>query len=492
MRENTPPFPVVYAASKCLLCMMCSSHSSLNIQWGSSSPFITSPETIKARRSGFDINEAPQTFIDAVIVTRHLRLRYLWVDSLCICQNDAEDWARESSRMVDVYSKAYIVVAASRADDCNKGCFHVRKDRPTVIIDLPGGLEAVHATTLFQTDQHAISSSAKGDFRAEPLSTRGWALQERVLARRIVHYNSRQLYFECAAGMLAEDGSCRQSRFCDLSEIRRPESDPYDITLVLRTWYFLLDAYGARRLTEPTDKLPAMSGLARLVQKRTNADYVAGLWSNSMIEGMTWWASGRLAPVSRDEYTGPSWSWASYDGIAYRSTYRPPAICEVLDWHVDLKYAENPFGGVTSAWVRIRGPVAPLRLSKREDDEHVAQLHRAGFTPQPKVSTPYSEDEKDHIILALDYKDILDSGEWRSWDLQVLLLHSYGDPFRKAMEQGDSDASETTQITFGLAVRSEGAEQTRKMQRVGAVFMNGQEASRIRGDETNWRTIILV
>lgn len=394
--------------------------------------------------------------------------------------------------MVDVYSNAHIVIAANRSDDCNKGCFHVRQGRPTEIIDLPGGLEAIHATTLFQTDQDVLFVPAERNFRGEPLSTRGWALQERVLARRIVHYNSRQLYFECAAGMLAEDGSRSTSRLSDLSELRRPESNPHDIAPAMDTWHSLLEAYGARRLTEPTDKLPAMSGLARLVQKRTNAEYVAGLWSNSMIEGMAWWASGRGAPVSRDGYIGPSWSWASYDGMVFRSTYCQPAISEVLDWHVDLKHAENPFGEVTSAWLRIRGPLAPLRPSPPEKYGHEAQLHRAGITSRPKVSTPYSEDEEGHI-LHLDYNVTLDSGEWRGWDLQVLLLYSNEYPGSKAVDKGDSDASETSQITtFGLVIRPEGAEQTRKMQRVGAVYLNGRTASKIKGDETNWRTIILV
>lgn len=212
--------------------------------------------------------------------------------------------------MADVYSNAYIVIAASRSDDCNKGCFHVRQDRPTVIIDLPGGLDAVHATTLFQSDQDVLLTSDEVDFRREPLSTRGWALQERVLAKRIVHYNSRQLYFECAAGILAEDGSYRQRRLSDLSELRCPESYPRDITKVSSAWFSLLDSFGSRELTKPTDKLPAMSGLARLVQKRTNAEYVAGLWSDSMMKGLAWMPNSRRGyPISRDEYIAPSWSW---------------------------------------------------------------------------------------------------------------------------------------------------------------------------------------
>lgn len=383
--------------------------------------------------------------------------------------------------MIDVYSNAHIVIAASRSDDCNKGCFHVRQDRPTVIIDLPGGLDAIHATTLFQTDQGVLITS-EGHFRDEPLSTRGWALQERVLARRIVHYNSRQMYFECAAGISAEDGSHNPNHLSDLRDLRYPGSYPHDITEVPGTWSLLLNSFGDRKLTKPTDRLPAMSGLARLVQKRTNAEYVAGLWSNSLIEGLAWAALGRGGPVSRDEYIAPTWSWASYDGIIGRTAYTPPAIPEVLDWHVDLKHPENPLGEVTSAWIRIRGPVAPLRPSPPEKCGHEARFHRAGIPPRLKVCTPYSEDE-DEPLLSLDYSDTQESGEWRGWDLHVLLLFSY---------VYDSDSSDPDELTYGLAIRSEGGGQTGKMQRVGTIILRTKEGSKIKRDESNWKTILLV
>lgn len=393
--------------------------------------------------------------------------------------------------MVDVYSNAHIVIAASRSDDCKKGCFHVRQDRPTATINLPGGLDAVHATTLFQADQDVLFLTAEGSFQGEPLSTRGWALQERVLARRIVHYNSRQLYFECAAGILAEDGSYSRCRLSDPSKLRCPESDPHDITKMHGTWYSLLHSFGGRKLTKPTDKLPAMSGLARLVQKRTNAEYVAGLWSNSMIDGIAWTSDGRGAPVSRSEYIGPSWSWASYDGIVSGSAYIPPAISEVLDWHVDLKHSENPFGEVTSAWVRIRGPLTPLRPSPPEKCGLEARFHRAGTTPRPQVCTPYSEDEEG-FVLNLDYDEIQDSGEWRGWNLQFLLLSVYLYEYSKARDTSDPDSSDLEGCAYGLAIRSEEAGQTGKMQRVGTVTMNIQEGLKIKRDESNWKTILLV
>lgn len=113
----------------------------------------------------------PKTFIDAIIVTRYLGLRYIWIDSLCICQDDDQDWARESARMCDVYSNAHLVIAANRSPDCTGGCFHTRNPRPQAMISVPG-VDHVQATLLYPSDQHVAFASTS--FRDEPLSQRGW------------------------------------------------------------------------------------------------------------------------------------------------------------------------------------------------------------------------------------------------------------------------------------------------------------------------------
>lgn len=114
----------------------------------------------------------PQTFVDAIIVARYLGIRYLWIDSLCICQDDVDDWARESARMCDVYSNAHLVIAANRSGNSAGGCFHIREPRPHAVINLPGSTESVNAMSLFPSDQECAFSGA--EFRAEPLAQRGW------------------------------------------------------------------------------------------------------------------------------------------------------------------------------------------------------------------------------------------------------------------------------------------------------------------------------
>lgn len=68
------------------------------LKWGDAPHFVTSRKSLEARKDGIRLSDLPKTYLDAITITRHLGLRYIWVDALCICQDDADDWARESAR----------------------------------------------------------------------------------------------------------------------------------------------------------------------------------------------------------------------------------------------------------------------------------------------------------------------------------------------------------------------------------------------------------
>lgn len=406
------------------------------------------------------LNELPQTFRDAVTITRRLGLRYLWIDSLCICQDDIEDWARESGRMADVYSNAYVVIAANRSSDCTGGCFHKRAPRAEATIQIPvnGSTEYIIATRLFSSDHSGYSDDG---FGKEPLSKRGWALQERTMSQRILHYNDRQMYFECMHGMEAEDGCCKNFSGGLHRQFDSPES-------ALDVWYDLIRRFGKRRLSRATDKLPAMSGWAKILQRELQADYVAGLWSNALIQGMSWRCfRGERRPASLEEYTGPSWSWASFGGSANCSiSYILPKwkVAEVLDWHVQLKQEANPFGEVRDAWIRMRGPVIGIKSSSLEKyfgAEHAFDMEAVEWN-----------------VLFLDDEGCEESREWRNWDLQAILLCG------RVMEPG--------MLVDGLVLKGASrAGQHGKMERIGWTRVEGGKVHRILA-EANWKTITLV
>lgn len=403
--------------------------------------------------------------------------------------------------MLDVYSKAYLVIAANHAGNSAQGIFHVRSPRPSALTDVPGYGKDVHAQLISNQDQHDWNQRGFGE---EPLSQRGWALQERVIARRVLHYNTKQIYFECDQGVIGEDGSVQDRRFCPIRELR-PNKAPgrsifgghYDI------WNNLIATYGSRSLTKNTDKLPAMSGLTAMFRDRLQAKYIAGLWDKALIEGLAWQGLGRESSqaATPGEYIGPSWSWASYAGTAatgLRAGWE--SVAEILDWHVELKTEANPYGEVRSAWLRIRGPIVPLFSvgeNPHKQKDHEIERQRAGLPPHPLMRTAYSSDTQCHIV-KLDHDDLASSGEWESMDLQVLLLggykRSHGADEQLDEEPGrEEETDDLAEPHYGLVVAKADTDQSRdEMKRFGWVFLPTKEAERIRREETNWRTVVLV
>ena len=99
----------------------------LSYCWGKNIPYTTTSKNVeKHQGKGISYEEIPKTLQEAVLVTRLLGLQYLWIDSLCIIQDDQKDWEHEAARMGLVYSRAYITIAASRAHHCGEGFLQPR------------------------------------------------------------------------------------------------------------------------------------------------------------------------------------------------------------------------------------------------------------------------------------------------------------------------------------------------------------------------------
>jgi hypothetical protein len=77
----------------------------------------------------FPLSSLPTTVRDAVIICRHLEIKLLWADALCIIQDspDAEDWTRESTVMNQIYGNAFITLAATGASDVWEGILTANK-----------------------------------------------------------------------------------------------------------------------------------------------------------------------------------------------------------------------------------------------------------------------------------------------------------------------------------------------------------------------------
>jgi hypothetical protein len=213
---------------------------------------------------------------DAILVTEKLGLRWIWIDSFCILQDDDYDKAIEIGQMPLMYNQATITIAASRALHVNEGFLHNRYtgESPETIFQLP------------RTDANgkvgSVTFCSPIESITEPLDLRAWALQERYLPPRILEYGSYQTQWSCRFSH--EDPMSNEHLFTDgLYEklaIRKPKEASkhayfYNITPlegpskkwvpkrdIRDQWYELVNTYTHRKLTVPGDRLPAISGLA--------------------------------------------------------------------------------------------------------------------------------------------------------------------------------------------------------------------------------------
>lgn len=159
--------------------------------------FCTYTWNIGKYLSSIDFSKLPTTFQHAVPVTRTLGLRNLWIDSICIIQGPDGDFNQQATRMEQVFSQAYCVLAASSARGQWDGFLKTPQTRKYINVHPDSGCQSPVCICEFMDDfdQHVLQSN---------LNKRGWVLQERALARRTIYSTDKQTYWECGQSVRCE------------------------------------------------------------------------------------------------------------------------------------------------------------------------------------------------------------------------------------------------------------------------------------------------
>ncbi|KAI1134371.1 HET-domain-containing protein [Hypoxylon sp. FL0543] len=303
-------------------------YAALTYCWGppeqAKSQLKTERQSLSSRLSSIDERDMTKVLQDAIQTCRALSIPYLWVDALCIIQDDPKDWERESALLGKIFFNAYLTICALSSESCNEGFLNRQ----------PAQVEIPFRSKLRPEIQGAYSLRSRGpkgaaysDLAADLLGTkwdsRGWTYQETIMSSRILSFGHSKIHFMTAEDHQTQGEQAISPGFrLQVAELR------YDIDHAVedfyRSWHdSVVAGYSDRLLTYKKDRFPALSGVAQHFSKLLKDEYIAGLWKHDLHRGLFWVCLhetpqnlaillGKLSASSA--YVSPSWSWASRQG----------------------------------------------------------------------------------------------------------------------------------------------------------------------------------
>ncbi|KAI8949113.1 heterokaryon incompatibility protein-domain-containing protein [Xylaria longipes] len=280
--------------------------------WGGHVPLQLTTRNKEEFKKSIPIGLLPILYIDAVHIAQRLDITYIWIDSLCIVQDSREDWRQESSMMGLVYQNGLFNIEAVSAPNCSHSMFTSRDPLQLFPHIVKAG--TLDETRYVQWTENDDEYWATGGFIAsEILYSRGWVLQERLLALRSIMFTRKQIFYRCTEQLTSEIGGLRHfplenrrgySLYKNLSTAGLTEENCFEL------WRRVVRAYCICALTVPGDKLVAIAGVARMFGKVRKSRYLAGLWEHTLLEDLLWYRAADPEPRPQD-FRAPTWSWAS-------------------------------------------------------------------------------------------------------------------------------------------------------------------------------------
>ena len=379
-------------------------YSALSYCWGEGpATWRTLRTNLKDRYRVLSMQDLPPTLQQAVEVTSRLGLHYLWVDSICIAQDDSQEWESEAVKMASIYKNATLTIAADWAPCAGAGLYNshsrslelersLREGHVNAILPCIYEKASVYLSTshMFATADHVFETSN--------LARRAWAYQERLLSRRILHFTETQLYWECVHAFRSEDNFVDDTRegFNDLRTRLLPSGN-HSVNTFVDLWYTgAISEYSGRRLTKQKDRLLAVAGVAKAAKPIFQIDYHAGHWNHQFVGSLCWWTVSSAGKIAT--FCAPTWSWASQVGqIYWDSAMNRTEYAQLLAIHTETQLRDE-FGLVTNGWIALEAHTLDAQLIR--DDQPNAfhpQGNRVRVCPDSQTFLPALLDDQAQI-----------------------------------------------------------------------------------------------
>ncbi|CAO1602657.1 hypothetical protein XANCAGTX0491_006261 [Xanthoria calcicola] len=408
----------------------------LSYCWGGAVNMRTLRENVHIREKyGLHVADLPAVIRDAITVARKLKFEYLWVDSLCICQDDEQEWEQEAALMADIYGGSVFTISALSSPNANVGFLGSRQRSivPIGSIQFSGKGEehddGDRPLLLFIREEPQWLDD---ELTSGSLSQRGWPLQERILAPGVLHFGRYQVFWECNEDeeMFSETGdqirnSLRINTNNDCSHLT--VNDTF-------LWENLLRDFSRRDLTIFSDRLHAISGLAARLRRigAFTGRYVAGLWESRLDKLLLWSrSSARLAttiPVEKNTRIS-TWSWAHINRRGY----------------YDCIYLEGSKSSL----------LAPAKFQFKEDAQDLQSMRPGAVVPSCEVVLHGFVQELNRVIIP---------SASQSFAAERKSLQDYGRSVGCILDL-DDDIDDLSSCYYSIRMRDNAAEKSQKPDR---------------------------
>ncbi|KPM41518.1 hypothetical protein AK830_g4995 [Neonectria ditissima] len=288
---------------------------------GAPAQFQTLKSNVDAFQDKIPDNDIPQTFVDAMWLAKKLGIRHLWIDKLCIVQDDAEEMDSNVTHMAYVFANSYLTLVAA-AGDAHTGLTSLNPRKPTRGIRTGG-----------RDQQELILSST--------WNTRGWTLVERLYSRRCVFFFEDLVTWECHCEKWSGSPSSVMKKIRgNRHDCANPVPDAafafhHTAWPDLDEYARIVMDYSARRLTLVDDTLRAFAGITHVLSRSYPGGFIYGMPVMFLDIALLWrpHASVRRRALSRAPFL-PSWSWMGwwFDNIPVDLTL----------WRAAADYVEDP------------------------------------------------------------------------------------------------------------------------------------------------------
>ena len=266
-------------------------------------------------------NRIPQTIKDAMVLVGRLAYQYLWVDALCIIQDDKADKDLQINAMDRIYGLAMLTIAATAGKDATAGLPGVTPKTERQPNKSVANIQGLRLTNPPRSWDQSVQHSN--------WNRRAWTCQERLLSKRTLFVADQQMFYKCNHSPVHHSEDTDDSLVCR-SKVTHPMDDtgidtiPETGSINILTYMKVVENFTKREITFEDDFLNAFDGIAQRMRSLFRSDFLSGLPQAELDYCLLWQPCGsgltrrkmkkKSGEKEEDVEIFPSWTWAGWIG----------------------------------------------------------------------------------------------------------------------------------------------------------------------------------